>query len=189
MNRISASLLVSLTFRIMMQACNRKVESTAVKSEGTNVPIAKAPAATPEHPLAEAIPPVQSPEQVPKQAAMGIPKKALQFQDAFFDYDKALIRQEVKAKLAEDTKMLKEHPETKITIEGHCDERGTAEYNLVLGNRRADAVRRFLIDLGVRPSQLSTISYGKEKPFCSERSEDCYRENRRAHFVSPGAEN
>lgn len=173
----------------MMQACNRKVENTAVKSEGTTFPIAKAPAATPEHPLAEAIPPVSSREQVPKQAAMGVPKKAFQFQDVFFDYDKALLRQEIKAKLEEDAKLLKEHPEMKVTIEGHCDERGTAEYNLVLGNRRADAVKRYLVDLGVRSAQLSIISYGKEKPFCAERSEDCYWENRRANIVNPATEN
>jgi len=198
MNRINASLVVSLAFLLMViPACNRKVGSTAVKSEGTGVPIAKEPAAASERnpasaqnqrDLVEVIPPVSSPSQVPTQAAMGIPKKAMQLQDAFFEYDKALLRQEVASKLEADAKMLKEHPEAKATIEGHCDERGTSEYNLVLGNRRAEAVKRYLVNLGVPASQLSTISYGKEKPFCSEHNEGCYQQNRRAHFAVAGAE-
>src|SRR5579884_1406391 len=186
MNRKTMDLFASFVFLIVMQACNRKVESTAVKSEGTTGPVAKAPATPPtsDRDLIEAIPPVSSREQVPKQAALGVPKKAFQFQDAFFDYDKALLHPEDKAKLQENAKILKEHPEMKMVIEGHCDERGTTEYNLALGNRRAEAAKQYLINLGVQPSQLSTISYGKEKPFCFEHNEACFRENRRAHFVS-----
>lgn len=192
MNRTSTSLLVSLAFLMMMPACSRRVGS-AVQSEGISGPTANAPASSPavtSEPLpVETIPPVPSPSQVPKQAAMGIPGKAMHLQDAFFEYDRALLRPEVAARLQADAKMLKEHPEMKTTIEGHCDERGSAEYNLALGNRRAEAVKRYLINLGVPASQLSTVSYGKEKPFCSEHTEACYRENRRAHFAGPGAEN
>ncbi|MBI3802962.1 MAG: peptidoglycan-associated lipoprotein Pal [Nitrospirae bacterium] len=194
MNRWKMTLLLLATLTVVLPACNRKMENSALKTEGTEAPGLSAHAAPstegmPRHDLMEVIPPSSSSAQVPKQTAMGVPKKALQLQDTFFDYDKALLRQEAKTGLIEDAKALKEHPETKVTIEGHCDERGTTEYNLTLGNRRAEAVKRYLIDLGVAPSQLSTISYGKEKPFCSEQSEGCYRENRRAHFVSPGAEN
>jgi len=193
MNRISAALIASLAFLIMIQGCNRKVGSTAVINDGAAMSSTTAPAVPPAtqspRDLMEAIPPVSNPSQVPMQTAMGVPKKAMQFQDVFFDYDKALLRQEIRSKLEADAKMLKEHPEMKTTIEGHCDERGSGEYNLVLGNRRAEAVKRYLINLGVEPSQLSTISYGKEKPFCSEHNEACYQENRRAHFVGSGEAN
>ena len=77
----------------------------------------------------------------------------------------------------------------KIKVEGYCDERGTEEYNLVLGNRRAETVRRLLISLGVEPSRIATISYGKDKPFCTEHNETCYQENRRGHFVTLTAGN
>ncbi|MDH4188167.1 MAG: OmpA family protein, partial [Nitrospira sp.] len=73
----------------------------------------------------------------------------------------------------------------KITIEGHCDERGTAAYNMVLGERRAHTTKKYLTDLGVSPKQLRTISYGKERPSCSSQTEECYQTNRRAHFQAP----
>ena len=77
----------------------------------------------------------------------------------------------------------KANPQSRVEVEGHCDERGTNEYNLALGARRAESAKRYLIDLGISPSALSTISYGEELPLCKEQNEACWAKNRRAHFV------
>ena len=103
--------------------------------------------------------------------------------DAFFDYDKADIRADARDALGSTANFLRNHPEVKVTIEGHCDERGSTEYNLALGDRRASAVKQYLVSLGIGADRLSTISYGKEKPFCSESNEACWQQNRRGHFV------
>lgn len=188
MSGVRSTLFIGFALLVVMQGCNRKLENTAVKDEGPAKSVAAAPpAAAPEHSPIEEIPSVQSPTQVPKPAAMMVPKQA--FQDVLFDFNQATIRDEAKRILTENAKALKDHPEMKVKIEGYCDERGTDEYNLTLGNRRAEAVKRYLINLGVKPSQLSTISYGKEKSFCSEHNEACYRQNRRGHFASLTAEN
>ena len=78
---------------------------------------------------------------------------------------------------------LKAYPNTHIAIEGHCDERGSTEYNLALGQRRANAVKQYLVSLGINGDTLTTTSWGKEKPFCTESSESCYQQNRRGHFT------
>ncbi|MGD0199120.1 MAG: peptidoglycan-associated lipoprotein Pal [Bryobacteraceae bacterium] len=110
-------------------------------------------------------------------------------QDAYFDYDKSDIREDARAVLTQDADALRrvfaEIPGATVVIEGHCDERGSAEYNLGLGDRRATAVRDFLVQLGVPVEQLRTISYGKERPVCTEHNEDCWQKNRRAHFSAP----
>lgn len=111
------------------------------------------------------------------------PPASPRFQDAYFDYEKALIKGDMKRSLQEDAQLLKGHPELAVTIGGYCDERGTDEYNLALGERRARAVRRYLTALGVKPAQLKTISYGKERPFCTDHTEACYQQNRRGHFI------
>jgi peptidoglycan-associated lipoprotein len=104
-------------------------------------------------------------------------------QDAYFDLDSADIRADARTALAADADFLKQHPEAKIVIEGHCDERGSTEYNLALGDRRATAVKNFLVSLGIPADQLTTVSYGKERPFCTDHDETCWQQNRRGHFV------
>ena len=110
-------------------------------------------------------------------------------QDAYFDYDKSDIRSDARTALTTDADILKSifanDPNFLVLVEGHCDERGSAEYNLALGDRRATAARDFLTQLGVRADRLKTISYGKERPQCTEATEDCWQKNRRAH-LSPG---
>jgi peptidoglycan-associated lipoprotein len=103
--------------------------------------------------------------------------------DAFFDYDKADIRPDARAALSKTADFLKNYPRFKVTIEGHCDERGSTEYNLGLGDRRASAVKQYLVSLGVSADRVSTVSFGKEKPFCMESNEACWQQNRRGHFV------
>jgi len=110
-------------------------------------------------------------------------------QDVFYDYDKADVRSDARDTLTRDAQAIKailaDFPSATIVVEGHCDERGSAEYNLGLGDRRASSAKDFLVQLGVPADRLKTISYGKERPQCTEADESCYQRNRRAHF-SPG---
>jgi len=104
--------------------------------------------------------------------------------DVYFDFDQFLIRPEAGPVLKADAQMLKADIGHQVLIEGHCDERGTLAYNLVLGERRARAVRQYLEDLGVPASAMQITSYGKERPFCRDHSEGCWQSNRRAHFAT-----
>jgi peptidoglycan-associated lipoprotein len=101
----------------------------------------------------------------------------------YFDYDKSDIRPDQMSTLQSNATWLKQHPEVRFTVEGHCDERGSEEYNLALGDRRANAVKQFLVDQGIPESRMTTISYGEDRPVCHEETEDCYQRNRFAGFV------
>jgi peptidoglycan-associated lipoprotein len=103
--------------------------------------------------------------------------------DAYFDYDKADLRPDARAALTKTADFLKSYPQIKVRIEGHCDERGSTEYNLGLGDRRANAVKQFLASLGITADRMEVVSFGKEKPFCTESNEACWSQNRRGHFV------
>ena len=103
--------------------------------------------------------------------------------DVFFAYDSWTITEEGRQSLGRDADWMKSNPGALVKVEGHCDERGTAAYNLVLGEKRAKAVRNYLVELGVSANRLSVVSYGKERPFCSEHAESCYQQNRRGHLV------
>lgn len=102
--------------------------------------------------------------------------------DIYFNYDRYDVSTEDAAVLKADEEFLTAHPSYKILISGHCDERGSGDYNMALGSNRADGVRDQLVKLGIASNRITTISYGKEKPFCDEPSEKCWRQNRRAHF-------
>jgi len=103
--------------------------------------------------------------------------------DVFFDYDSYDLRPEATASLQSAAAFLEQHPNLSFTIEGHCDERGSTDYNLALGDKRASAVQDALVKDGVKGTRVRTISYGKEKPFCAESNEQCWQQNRRGHFV------
>jgi peptidoglycan-associated lipoprotein len=103
--------------------------------------------------------------------------------DVFFDFDKYDIRPDQVATVQADAEFLKAHSNVSFTIEGHCDERGSTEYNLALGDKRANSVKGALVAAGVNADRIKTISYGKEKPFCTESNEQCWQLNRRGHFV------
>jgi peptidoglycan-associated lipoprotein len=109
-------------------------------------------------------------------------------EDAYFDYDKYSLRPDaLKALQADSTELrdiLKDYPDYKLTIEGHADERGSAEYNVALGDRRAGAAKEYLVGVGIPATQLSVLSYGKEKPICQEHDEACWQRNRRIHIVA-----
>jgi peptidoglycan-associated lipoprotein len=131
-----------------------------------------------EQPIAQA-PPSQQPISQPAPQARPIQGLS----DIFFDFDRFVIRDDARSGLESNAALLKSRSGEKILIEGHCDERGTGAYNLVLGERRAQAAARYLQDLGVSSSQMQITSYGKERPFCEEHSEACWQSNRRAHFT------
>ena len=103
--------------------------------------------------------------------------------DVFFAFDSFAIPEDGRQVLAHDAEWIKANPAAQVKIEGHCDERGTSAYNLVLGEKRAKAARNYLVELGVTPNHLSIVSYGKERPVCKEHVESCYAQNRRAHML------
>lgn len=107
---------------------------------------------------------------------------AMEFFDIHFDFDRYNIREDAKPILNELSSFLAES-EAKVIIEGHCDERGTDEYNLALGDRRAQSVKQYLVASGASPSKIETVSYGEEKPLCDAKNDECWGKNRRAHFV------
>ena len=109
--------------------------------------------------------------------------------DVFFDYDEISLSDETRDRLARNAELLKAQPTFQVTIEGHADERGTNEYNLALGDRRANAVRDYLGSLGVDGGRLRIITYGEERPVCTESAESCWSQNRRAHMIITGRAN
>jgi peptidoglycan-associated lipoprotein len=111
---------------------------------------------------------------------------ASSMQDVYFDYDSYDITQQYQRVLQADAQFLQQHPNITFTIEGHCDERGSTEYNLALGDNRANSTKQALVSLGIPANRIRTISYGKEKPFCTESTEACWAQNRRGHFVYQG---
>jgi len=157
-----------------------------------------APAPPPPPPAAPAPPPPPPPPPPPTPAPAPRPlteeqifaQKSLEqlnaerpLEDVFFDLDRADLREDSRAPLQKDADWMKKWASTMVSIEGHCDSRGSAEYNLALGTRRANAVKEYLVSLGIPATRVSVISKGKEQPFCQEDNESCWKQNRRGHFV------
>jgi peptidoglycan-associated lipoprotein len=147
---------------------------TATGPGGTNTATARVTVTIPPPPPP---PPPQKVIEVSEEELFGRNVK-----DAYFDYDKSDIRPDAQQTLTANADFLKAHPGIRFTVEGHCDERGSEEYNLGLGDRRANAVKSFLANLGIPADRIGTISYGKSRPTCTESSEGCWQQNRRGHF-------
>jgi peptidoglycan-associated lipoprotein len=131
----------------------------------------------------------QQPSRMPNaQTRARIDTLLARIEDAYFDYDQHTLRPDaIKALEADSTELrdiLKDYPDYKLSVEGHCDERGSAEYNMALGQERADAAKAYLVQVGIPSGQLATVSYGKEKPVCDEHDEACWQKNRRVHIVA-----
>ena len=103
--------------------------------------------------------------------------------DVFFSYDQWTLSDDARETLNHNARWLREHPGAVLKVEGHCDERGTTDYNIVLGDKRSKSARTYLTELGINPKQIGVVSYGKERPFCTERDESCYQQNRRGHVL------
>jgi peptidoglycan-associated lipoprotein len=158
----------------------------------TTPPPAPPPAATPAPPPPpppppappKPAPPVQlTEEQIFAQKSLQQLNTEKPLTDVFFDLDKSDVKDEGRDALARDAEWLKRWSSVKVTIEGHCDSRGTPEYNLALGERRANSVKSYLASLGVPADRLVVVSKGKEQPFCNEENEGCWSQNRRGHFI------
>jgi len=134
-------------------------------------------AAEPEVPVYK--PPVEE-TRTATESASAVP---FVLQNVYFEFDRYDLTPEALQTLADNARVLKAHPEARVVVEGHCDERGTVEYNLALGDKRAKAARDYMISLGVTPAQILTISYGKERPLDSSETENAWARNRRAEFA------
>jgi peptidoglycan-associated lipoprotein len=104
-------------------------------------------------------------------------------QDVFFDLDKSEIRGEARAAIQKNVDWMNRWKSTQVAVEGHCDSRGSSEYNLALGSRRAESIKAYMVNLGIASGRLTVVSKGKEQPFCYEENDACYQQNRRGHFV------
>ena len=142
---------------------------------------AKAPAPAPAPAPTPA--PAPAPGKGPAPAAPPDTSAMIMQEDIYFDFDKSTLRPAAQDNLTKKAAWLRANANATVTIEGHCDERGTNEYNLALGDRRADSAKAFLVDLGIAASRLTTVSYGEERPVCNQMNEECWAKNRRAHFV------
>ena len=153
-------------------------------------PPARPPAQRPApSPQAQAQAPVTRPmAQMTPQERATLNAELAKLADALFDYDKATVREDAATVLKDDVAVIRDimanYPNQKLLIEGHCDERGSEEYNIALGDRRAKAAEGFLAQMGIPNVQLTIISFGKDRPVCTDADEACWQRNRRAHITA-----
>jgi peptidoglycan-associated lipoprotein len=185
-SRVTGPVTLCVVLSFGIAACGKK-------------PAPAPPAPPPPPPTAPAAPPAPPPPAPPPPSAPAAPalteeeifaKKTLEqlnaerpLADVFFDLDEATVRDDARPALQKNAEWLKRWASTRISIEGHCDERGSAEYNLALGDRRGNAVKDYLVSLGINANRINVVTKGKESPFCSEASEACWQQNRRGHFL------
>lgn len=168
----AVALAAALAAACKPKAPKQTAEAAPPTPEATAAPAAPAPAPTPA-PRGDDV----------MSADISELNRRGYLKDAFFDYNQATMRDDARTALSSDAEWLKRYGSVQILVEGHCDERGTTEYNLALGDRRANAVKEYLGSLGVDASRVRTVSYGKERPFCTEATEECWQSNRRGHLV------
>lgn len=195
------TLLSTTGFALLMIAagCSKKAPVASTPHPPDTTPVAAAPAPAPAPPpLATRPAPAPAPQtvaqapappaQMPAAVRTTLNDRLAKMEDALFDYDKTTIRADAATALKDDVGVIRDilaaYPNQKLVIEGHADERGSSEYNLALGDRRAESVKDFLTSMGIPSGQLTLISYGKERPVCAEATEDCYQRNRRAHVTA-----
>jgi peptidoglycan-associated lipoprotein len=191
-------LLVSVSgFAMIMAGCSKHAPVASTPKAPDTTPVAAAPAPTPAPTQFAARTPTPAPQpvaQAPRPTTMPAAVRATlndrlaKMEDALFDFDKSTIRPDATTALKDDVGVIRDilaaYPSQKLLIEGHADERGSEEYNLALGDRRAQSVKDFLSSMGIPEVQLTLISYGKERPVCSDESESCWQRNRRAHVTA-----
>jgi peptidoglycan-associated lipoprotein len=185
------SLFAAAALCVFGSACAKKKVAVNTPAAPVAPPAQSAPAATPtpapreepSHPVAESRP------RYPDAATRArIDELLSRIQDAYFDYDRHSLRDDaVKTLNADSTELaniVKQYPDYKLQVQGYCDERGSAEYNLALGEARAKAAKDYLVSAGVPATQLNTVSFGKEKQTCDEHDENCWAKNRRVHIIA-----
>jgi peptidoglycan-associated lipoprotein len=185
-HRLTWFLVLIVTLIVTVSACSKKVPPPA--------PAPPPPPAVPAAPPAPPPPPAPAPAPAPAPRALTeeevFSRKSVDqlnaerpLTDAYFDYDKSDLREDGRASLQKDAEYLKKWSSIVVSVEGHCDTRGSSEYNLALGSRRATAVKDYLVSLGVAANRITVVSKGKEQPFCGEETESCWQQNRRGHFI------
>jgi len=183
--RLAAAVLPILALTLLLAGCPKRPAMTAATAPPPVPPAAVAPP-TPAAPAPAPAPIAPAPVAPPTAAPA--PPKEYRTNDAlkpiFFAFDKSDIRPDDARVLDATAAYLKANPSQQVLIEGHCDERGTAEYNLALGERRAKSAMNYLVSNGIEPGRITTISYGKERPVCSERAESCWSRNRNDTFLT-----
>ena len=184
--RLVSTIALGAALAIAAAGCHKKVPAAAP------LPPPPPPPAAPRTPPPPPPPPAPAPAPAPRPLSEEevFARKSVDqlnaekpFDDVFFDLDKSSVREDAKPALQKDAEWMKKWTSVMITLEGHCDSRGSAEYNLGLGNRRAAAVKDYLTSLGVPAGRVTIVSKGKEQPFCNEANEGCWQQNRRGHFV------
>jgi len=180
------------TIALTATGCHKKAAAAPPPAPkpavATSAPAASTPASRPA-PAAERTVASTPPSRYPtaKQQAR-IDELLARIEDAYFDYDKHTLRPDaIKALQADSTELrdiISQYPDYKLTIEGHCDERGSEEYNRALGDARAQSAKDYLVGVGISTNQLAVVSYGKDKPVCSDHDETCWQKNRRIHIVA-----
>ena len=189
----AAAVIAAAALSMIVTGCSKKVAATAPPAPAAQPapPAPSQPAARPTERAAsqpaQPAPPARS--AYPDAATRArIDQLLARIEDAYFDYDQHTLRPDAVKALSGDSAelrdILKDYPTYKLTIEGHCDERGSAEYNMALGEKRAEAAKGYLVNVGIPGDQLGVVSYGKEKPVCEDHDEGCWQKNRRIHIVA-----
>ena len=170
-------IVVSLSMFVLW-GCPKKADvTTTPETPQAEAPVKEEPKAEPGKEAAKPEVKEEDKEKAAAAAAAGL-------QPIYFDFDRSFVRDDAKAVMKANAEWLKANPKVKIKIEGNCDERGTKEYNQALGQRRATSAKKYLTDMGIAANRISLISYGKEKPVCTDSSESCWQKNRRDDFVA-----
>jgi peptidoglycan-associated lipoprotein len=187
--RIVSTLALCSAIAVAAAGCHKKV--AAAPPPPPPPPPPTAPVTPPPPPPAP--PPAPAPAPRPLSEDEVFARKSVDqlnsehpLDDVYFDLDKFEIRDDGRSLLQKDADWLKKWTSVAVTLEGHCDSRGSAEYNLGLGSRRASSVKEYLVSLGVPSNRVTVVSKGKEQPFCNEENESCWQQNRRGHFVITG---
>ncbi len=185
------TLIAVAAVSLLTAACaKKKVQSAAPPAPAPATMAAAKPAPAPAPtPMARPVPVVAQTPRMPNAATRArIDELLAKIEDAYFDYNKASLRPDalkaLQADSAELRDILKDYPNYKLTIQGNCDERGSEEYNMALGDKRAESAKDYLVQVGIPADQLNVISYGKDHPVCDDHDEACWQRNRRIHIVA-----
>lgn len=189
----NVAVIATAALSMVVAGCSKKVAATPPPAPAPQ-PTAAASSTPAQRPVQrassrpESVAPTARPTYPDAATRARIDQLLARIEDAYFDYDRHTLRPDAVKALQGDSSelrdILKDYPNYKLTIEGHCDERGSAEYNMALGEKRAEAAKDYLVQVGIPGGQLAVVSYGKEKPVCADENEGCWQKNRRIHIVA-----
>jgi len=183
-SRYLSTVALGVVLTLTLSGCHKKVAPAAPPPPPpAAAPAPPPPPPPPPPPAAAPAPPALTEEQIFQRKTLDQLNGERPLGDVYFDYNMSEIRGDARGPLQTNADWMKKWTSTQVMIEGHADSRGSAEYNLALGNRRANTVKDYLVSLGVPATRLTVVSKGKEAPFCTEENEACWQQNRRGHFL------